>query len=90
MQLALLALPGAAQAGSQSSNSSSNCSDGRCTHRESYTVDDDPYGPRGWVREERWQGNPRRGRERNLRHADAWWDDRRVPRRRRRDDDDDD
>lgn len=87
--LALLALPGAARAGSQSSNSSSNCSDERCIHRESYTVDDG-HGRRGWVREDRWREDSRRYRERNRRHADARWNDRRTPRHRRRDDDDDD
>ncbi|WP_207536842.1 hypothetical protein [Sabulicella rubraurantiaca] len=86
--LGLLALPGAARAGSQSSNSSSNCSNGRCTERGSFVVEDQ-RGRRGWVREEHWrEESPRRYRERDRRHADAWWDSRYPPRRHRRDDDD--
>jgi hypothetical protein len=84
----LLAAP-PALAESQSSNSSSNCSDGRCTRVESF-VAEDRYGRRGWVREERW-------RERNSRpYRHGWYRGHVVgpyweppSRRWRRDDDDD-
>jgi hypothetical protein len=78
-----------ALADSQSSNSSSNCSNGRCTRVES-VVTEDRYGRRGWVREERW-------RERDARPGWQWqpggvviWPFAEPPRRLRRDDDDDD
>lgn len=54
--LALAALP--AIAGSQSSNSSSNCSDGRCTRVDSYVVQD-KRGSHGWTRYEYWDEKPR-------------------------------
>jgi hypothetical protein len=78
-----------ALADSQSSNSSSNCSNGRCTRVESF-VTEDRYGRRGWVREERW-------RERDARPRWQWqpggvviWPFAEPPRRLRRGDDDDD
>jgi hypothetical protein len=84
---ALWLAPLPALAESQSSNSSSNCSNGRCSRVESYVIED-RSGREGWMRVERWregQGwtGPRAGRD----------DDRRAPRnqpRRGRDDDDDD
>lgn len=51
---ALWLAPLAAMAESQSSNSSSNCSNGRCTRVESYSAED-RHGRRGWVAEERWR-----------------------------------
>lgn len=45
---------GAARAGSQSSNSSSNCSGGRCTHVETY-VHEDRRGSHGYTRVHRWR-----------------------------------
>lgn len=56
---ALWLAPISAGAESQSSNSSSNCSNGRCTRVESLVIEDD-RGRRGWVRHEAW-------RERDLR-----------------------
>jgi hypothetical protein len=56
---AILLAPPRAEAGSQSSDSSSNCSNGRCTRVDRYTVED-RHGRRGWVREERWRENGRR------------------------------
>ena len=38
-----------ALAGSQSSNSSSNCSNGRCSRVDIY-VEQDKWGSRGWTR----------------------------------------
>ena len=58
-----LAAP-AAMAESQSSDSSSNCSNGRCTRVDRYTVEDGA-GRRGWVRREEW----REDRERVRREA---------------------
>jgi hypothetical protein len=59
----LAGLPaGAALAGSQSSNSSSNCSDGRCSHVESFVAEDDEGSRRGWRRIERWEGRGDRDR----------------------------
>lgn len=79
----LAPLPAAAD--SQSSNSSSNCSDGRCSRLESLVIEDD-RGRRGWVREDRWRERDARSR----RDDDDDDDRRRRPRRRDRDDDDDD
>jgi hypothetical protein len=83
--LALLLVPLPAGAESQSSNSSSNCSNGRCTRVDSLVVEDD-RGRRGWVRHQAWRerdgqrwGGP--ARVQDLRGA---------PRRWQRDDDDDD
>ena len=55
MLLGLVAAAGGspALADSQSSNSSSNCSNGRCTHMESFTSRDD-RGSRGWRSFEAW------------------------------------
>ncbi len=61
----LLVLPPAALADSQSSNSSTSCSNGRCTRVESLVIQD-RWGQRGWVREDRWRergGRPVRDRE---------------------------
>lgn len=82
---ALWLAPLSALAESQSSNSSSNCSNGRCTRVDSYTVED-RYGRRGWVREDRWR------EDRGARESWGWgWvaPERRQPRRVRDDDDDD-
>jgi hypothetical protein len=87
-------------AGSQSSNSSSNCSNGRCTQVESF-VEQDRHGSRGWMGVRTWHEHaPPRFRA----HApprsraeprDGWrWADRPyrpwgyAPRRLRDDDDD--
>ncbi|MBB5688146.1 hypothetical protein GXW77_06000 [Roseomonas alkaliterrae] len=51
---AMILAPPPAVAGSQSSDSSSNCSNGRCTRVDRYTVED-RHGRRGWVREQRWR-----------------------------------
>lgn len=60
---ALWLAPLPALAGSESSNSSSNCSNGRCTRVESLMIED-RHGRRGWVREERWrEGGGGRWRE---------------------------
>jgi hypothetical protein len=50
----ILAPPPPAGVGSQSSDSSSNCSNGRCTRVDRSTVED-RHGRRGWVREQRWR-----------------------------------
>ncbi len=84
---ALWLAPLPALAGSESSNSSSNCSNGRCTRVESLVIED-RHGRRGWVREERWrEGGPRYGRQEILPgiHLRLWPP---VPRRGRDDDDD--
>ena len=78
----LAPLPAAAD--SQSSNSSSNCSNGRCSRVESLTTEDQ-RGRRGWIRTERWREGDARSRR-----DDDDDDDRRRPTRRGRDDDDDD
>ncbi|MBU8537084.1 hypothetical protein [Falsiroseomonas tokyonensis] len=77
--LAVWLAPLGAMAESQSSNSSSNCSNGRCSRVETLVVEDE-RGRSGWTRMERW-------REDDDRRRDA---DRRTPRRDRDDDDDDD
>ena len=80
-------------AGSQSSNSSSNCSNGHCSRVDSYVVEDRD-GRRGWTRLQQWQ----EGAPRHWRHEprDGWRQDGRryipwgyAPRGRDRDDDDD-
>lgn len=89
---ALWLAPLPALAGSQSSNSSSNCSNGHCTRVDSYVVED-RHGRRGWTRVEEWHEHaPRRGRHEP---RDGWRDDGRryvpwgyAPRRDRDDDDD--
>ena len=67
LRLALLGLASAASlavspamAGSQSSNSSSNCSNGRCSRVDTMVIEDDRGRTRGWQRVERW--DERRGR----------------------------
>jgi hypothetical protein len=49
-----------AMAGSQSSNSSSNCSNGRCSRVDTLVIEDGRGRTRGWQRVERW--NERRDR----------------------------
>jgi hypothetical protein len=73
---------------SQSSNSSSNCSNGRCTRVETRVIEDDRGGIRGWRRFEAWDERPRRHRRSE---RPAPWDPYGYgpPRRRGRDDDDD-
>jgi len=85
---AALALASPALAESQSSNASSNCSNGICTRSESLVIERD--GRRqGWVREDAW-------RERGPGFGLGFWiggEDRRAPSNRprpRRDRDDDD
>lgn len=56
--LALFAAVAPAHAGSQSSNSSSNCSDGRCTRVDTYVVQD-KRGTSSWTRYEYWDEKPR-------------------------------
>jgi hypothetical protein len=90
--LAAWLAPLPALAGSQSSNSSSNCSDGRCSRVESYVVED-RNGRAGWTRVERWvEGAPgwRTTQGEAWRHGyrlGAPWS---RPSRPNRDDDDDD
>lgn len=78
---ALWLAPLSAVAESQSSNSSSDCSNGRCTRIESLVIEDRD-GRRGWIRQERWREGA--GRER------PGVTNRRAPRRDRDDDNDDD
>jgi hypothetical protein len=91
--LALWLAPLPALAGSQSSNSSSDCDDGRCRQVESYVVED-RQGRRGWVREERWREGGARGYDYRYGYPRQWRDDRRAapwghaPRPGRDDDDD--
>jgi hypothetical protein len=66
-RLVLLGLAAAAtltvspvMAGSQSSNSSSNCSNGRCSRVDTLVIEDGRGRTRGWQRVERW--NERRDR----------------------------
>ncbi|NKE44759.1 hypothetical protein HB662_08215 [Roseomonas frigidaquae] len=77
--LAIWLAPLGAMAESQSSNSSSNCSDGRCTRVESLVVENGRER-RGWTRTERWREDDDRGRG----------EDRRRTRRDHDDDDRDD
>ncbi len=75
-------------AGSQSSNSSSDCDDGRCRRVESLVIEDRD-GRRGWVREQRWNEGP--ARQRLQLPQGAWpWPAPQRGRDRDRDDDDDD
>jgi hypothetical protein len=96
----LLLLPVGAAA--QSSNSSSNCSDGWCSRVESWRPDDRRGGP-GWTRVERWVERPGTWHAPPLPWGPpaawgwapprGWWgsdDDRPRRGRRGRDDDDDD
>jgi hypothetical protein len=70
----------------QSLNSSSNCSNGRCTRVETRVIEDDLGGVRGRRRVEAWE--ERRGRSRRAERP-APWDPGRFgsPRRPGRDDD---
>jgi hypothetical protein len=73
-----------AEAGSQSSDSSSNCSNGRCTRVDRMVIED-RHGRRGWVREQSWRESDDRGpRWRQAPRLPEW----RLPRRARDDDDD--
>ncbi|BDG70087.1 hypothetical protein [Roseomonas fluvialis] len=85
--LAASLVPAPAMADSQSSDSSSNCSNGRCTRVDRMVIED-RHGRRGWVREQTW-------RERDGRGPRGWGQGgpQRLPDwrlRRSRDDDDDD
>jgi hypothetical protein len=81
----LAPVPVPAEAGSQSSDSSSNCSNGRCTRVDRMVIED-RYGRRGWVREQSWRERDERGpRWRQAPRLPEW----RLPRRGRDDDDDD-
>jgi hypothetical protein len=84
--LALASLAGStAMAGSQSSDSSSNCSAGRCTRVDTLVIEDDRGGMRGWRRAEAWDA--RQHRSRRLGRAAPWnGRDRGDPRRGRDDD----
>ena len=73
--------PLSADAGSQSSDSSSNCTNGLCTHVVRFHVENEPGGP-GWVRTEAW-------RERGARPTAASGEPERRRTLRDRDDDDD-
>jgi hypothetical protein len=81
--LAFWLSPLPALAGSQSSNSSSDCDNGRCRHVESLVIEDRD-GRRGWVRERRWNESPAWQR---LQPQRGPWQQQRG---RGRDDDDDD
>jgi hypothetical protein len=95
--LAALVLLGAtpAAAGSQSSNSSSNCSNGRCTRVERYETERGRFR-QGWTRIDRWDERQRRRDwdERRWRGGDRYhYDDphrHHAPRRHRRGGDRDD
>jgi hypothetical protein len=50
----LVLAPTAALADSQSANSSSNCSNGRCSRVDSVVIQD-RWGHWGWVREQSWR-----------------------------------
>lgn len=83
---AFLLLAGPALADSQSSNSSSNCSNGVCTRLESLVIED-RRGVRGWVRQDAWQDRTRRHWiEQDRRRGPRPW----LGHGRDRDDDDDD
>jgi hypothetical protein len=91
--LAVWLAPLPSLAGSQSSNSSSNCSDGRCTRVESF-IEENRFGRNGWTRIERWNENaPGARRERGEASRPGnlpglpWFQ---PPRPNRGDDDDDD
>jgi hypothetical protein len=80
---ALWLAPLGAMAESQSSNSSSNCSNGHCTRVETRVVEDE-RGRRGWTRMEEWREGQRWRRE------DARGPGEGPRRARGRDDDDED
>lgn len=69
-----------ADAGSQSSNSSSNCSSGRCTRVDTH-IEEDKRGTWGWTRYESWDERPRPQRNERAKQR---------PGRREYDNDDDD
>ncbi|WP_431282376.1 hypothetical protein ACQW02_23695 [Humitalea sp. 24SJ18S-53] len=81
----LALMPALGQA--QSSNSSTNCSNGNCTRLESYIPDDRRDGP-GWTRFDAWREGRAWQDPRARRDDDRRTRDRRD--RRDRDDDDDD
>ncbi|HWT10174.1 MAG TPA: hypothetical protein VN329_13485 [Roseomonas sp.] len=83
---ALWLAPLSAMAESQSSNASSDCSNGRCTRVESLVIED-RNGRRGWVRQEGWREGNGGSRPADRRGSRA---DRQGPRRDRGGDDDDD
>lgn len=92
---ALVALGAAPSlAGSQSSNSSSNCSNGRCARMETFETERGGFR-RGWTRVEQWDERRRHGRgerpwrgyDRHYHGGDPHWRDA-SPRRHRRDRDD--
>lgn len=56
----VLAIASTSRADSQSSNSSSNCSNGHCTRFDTYTTDS-PRGRQGWTRQLYWQEPRARG-----------------------------
>lgn len=85
LAIGLLAAP--ARADSQSSNSASNCSNGRCTRVESLRLEDDHGRVRGWRHVEHWREG---WREPRWRHAWPPRDAERRDRHRRDRDDDDD
>lgn len=60
-------------AGSQSSNSSSNCSNGRCSRVDSLTIDDGRGRIRSWRHVESWE--QRRGRSYRIPRAYRGRDD---------------
>jgi hypothetical protein len=82
---ALWLAPLGAVAESQSSNSSSNCSDGRCTRVDRLVIEDD-RDRRGWTRVEHWR-EEQRSRRREEYRGPYWAPSPRL--RRDRDDDDD-
>jgi hypothetical protein len=58
LAVTLAPLPAAAE--SQSSDSSSNCSNGRCSRVDRLVIED-RHGRRGWVQEQRWRESDRPG-----------------------------
>lgn len=82
---ALWLAPLPALAGSQSSNSSSNCSNGHCSRADRLVIEDRD-GRRGFTGTEQWQ----EGRGGRWRHEERFVLPRGEAARRGRDDDDDD
>jgi hypothetical protein len=77
LRLVLLGLAAAAtlavspvMAGSQSSNSSSNCSNGRCSRVDTLVIEDGRGRSRGWQRVERWHERRDRAVRRPYRDRD--------------------
>lgn len=60
-------------AGSQSSNSSSNCSNGRCSRIDTLVIEDGRGHSRGWQRIEAWE--ERRSRSMRVRPPYRYRDD---------------